>query len=853
MIPVRLLTTLRSIVGPDHVKSGLVDLEVYSYDASLAPGRPDVVVFPADTDETAAVLRAAADAGAPCVPRGFGTNLSGGSVATKGGVVLCFTRMNRILAIEPGQRYAVVQPGVTNLELQNALAEHGFLFAPDPASQKVSTIGGNVAENAGGPHCVKYGVMTNHVLGLEAVLPGGEVVQLGGPALDPPGYDARGLVVGSEGTLAVVTAATVRILPKQESLITMLAVYDSVENAARSVSSIIAKGIVPATLEMMDGPITRAVEERLHCGYPMDAEGVLIIEVEGIETGLRQEADAIQAICRENGCRSIQEAKDAAERNQLWSGRRGAFGAIARIEPNFYAADCTVPRNRLPEALAGVAEIAGRYGFKYGNVLHAGDGNLHPVLFFDGTDPEEVQRVHKAGHEIMQTCVDLGGTLSGEHGIGVEKQPEMAILFPEESLDFQRKVQQAFDPNNTLNPGKIFPEPRPLDPSPKPPAIDFGDELTPADVAEACDMVRAAAATGAALLPVGNGRRADFGNVSERNLTRLHSEKLSGLVEFDPDNQVAIFSAGAKLAEVQEFLSEHGQWLPLRPALLDACTLGGMAALGACGPERLAYGAMRDRVLGLKFVSGEGREIIAGGRCVKNVAGYDVTRLLVGSAGTLGFITELTLYIATAPEACRAIHATGTLDQCAAAAVGVLKSTLWPTFATATPADSAWTLRVGFEGFDVTVATQIERCAKLMARAGLDVGGATDYLLREGFHANDYQRVFDSPFVIRADVPVGEPAGRLVQSCAALAAADMLLDVGCGRVWAGAGTLSDDGWRQLCQAAPGHVVLEKAPAEFKQRHAVFGAEQPAWRLTHRLKAALDPHGVFAPGRLPGKR
>ncbi len=373
MLDAALLRELRQIVGAEHVAWRQSDAEVYSYDGSLAVAKPDAVVFPADTAQTAAVVRLASEAGVAYVPRGFGTNLSGGTIASHGGLVIGLTRLNRILAIEPEGRYAVVQAGVTNLELQQALAPRGFLFAPDPASQKAATLGGNLAENAGGPHCVKYGVTTNHVLGVTAVLPGGAVLQIGGPALDPPGYDLRGVLVGSEGTLAVVTEMTVRILPSAESLLTMLVVYDDVADAARSVSAIVAAGMTPATLEMMDGAVIRAVEASKPCGYPLDAAAVLIVEVDGPLAGLAQQAERIGQLCLQNGCREVRKAKDAAERDLLWAGRRGAFGAIARLAPSFLVADCTVPRTRLPDALTHVAAIAQRYQLGHANVFHAGD------------------------------------------------------------------------------------------------------------------------------------------------------------------------------------------------------------------------------------------------------------------------------------------------------------------------------------------------------------------------------------------------------------------------------------------------------------------------------------------------
>ncbi|MFW6108699.1 MAG: FAD-binding oxidoreductase [bacterium] len=850
-----LLDQLRRIVGPGHVAAGRTDTEVYSYDGSLALGTPEAIVFPADADETAAVVGLAHRAGVPCIPRGFGTNLSGGSVAPEGGVVVCLTRLTRILSVEPERRLAVVQPGVTNLELQDALAPLGYTFAPDPASQKVATLGGNVGENSGGPHCVKHGVTTNHILGLAVVLPDGESVRLGGPALDRPGYDLRGLLVGCEGTLGVVTEVTCRIVPRAEAVVTMLAVYDSLRDAASSVSAIVAAGIVPATLEMMDAPVMRAVEERFPCGYPLDAAAVLIIEVEGPEAGLREQAARIQALCRDHGCRSIREAQSEAERDQLWAGRRGAFGALARIAPNFLVCDCTVPRTRLPVALDQVADLSAQHGFHCGNVFHAGDGNLHPVLFFDARDADQLRRVHEAGHAIMEACVALGGTITGEHGVGVEKIEGMRMVFDDATLSLQNAVYRAFDPTGRFNPGKILPPLQALKDEAEPPATALGHELRPDSAEGACAMVRATVAAGKALAPVGGGRRAGFGNASARDLIPLRSNGLAGVVEIDSPNQVATFGAGTPLAAAQEALAEHGQWLPLRPPLADGCTLGGTVALGAVGPERLLHGAPRDRLLGLRFVSGEGRLIAAGGRVVKNVAGYDLTRLLCGSGGTLGFLTELTFRVATRPEACRMVTASGTLEACAAAAAALLASPLEPAFVTALPAEP-WRLRVGFEGFDVTVGAQVERATGLLAEAGLEVSGAADFRALAGPHAIDFEALWACPFVLRVDVPIGATAAFLAEAHHVVGGATMLADFGCGRLTAGLGKLPDEAWREVgavATRAGGHALLERAPAAFKAAHDVFGPPRAAWPLMHRLKAALDPHAVFAPGRLPGRR
>ena len=857
MIPTDLLSRLRRIVGSRHVCNGRADAEVYGYDASLAVGAPDAVVLPADTQQTAEVVRAAARCGVPYVPRGYGTNLSGGSVPAAGGLVVELSRLNRVLDVESEGRYAVVQTGATNLELQNVLAPLRFSYAPDPASQKVATLGGNVGENSGGPHCLKYGVTTNHILGMTLVLPGGDVVEVGGPALDPPGYDLRGLLVGSEGTLAVVTELIVRILPLPESVVTLLAVFDDVAEAARSVSAVIAAGMVPATLEMMDATVIRAVEDSKPCGYPRDAAAVLIAEVDGPAVGLPRQAERIGQLCRENGCREVRRAKDAAERNLLWAGRRGAFGAIARLAPNYLVADCTVPRTLLPAALEQVAAIASKHDLEHGNVFHAGDGNLHPLLLFDSRDSDQLRRVHRAGHEIMQQCAALGGTITGEHGIGMEKTEAMRMIFSEDDLDFQRRIRRAFDPDDLLNPGKIVP-------APENGKSEEQGSVSPGEAEEACETIRRAAEKGLALLPSGAGTRADFGNYSPRETIPLRSDRLAGIIEHDPANQLVIAGSGTPLAAVQDALIEAGQWLPIRPPPGNRVSLGGVVALAACGPERLRYGAPRDLLLGLKFISGSGRLISAGGRVVKNVAGYDVTRLMTGSAGTLGFLTELTMRVYPLPECCTQLVASGDLDRCRAAAAELLGSQLEPAMVVAVSDrpgieigdTAAWRLLAAFEGFEETVAWQSDNCRALMERAGLEVRTCSNYTPREGPCGEFFDWLEPAAFLLRVDLSPDRVGGFLSQPHEALAGAAVLADFGCGRISAATSDLTDRAWLELGRTmtqSGGHAILEKAPEPFKQRHDVFGPPSDAWQLSHRIKAALDPRGVFAPGRLPGRK
>jgi len=459
-MPVRaLVSELQQIVGKANVRDSAVDLQLYGYDAYLEERRPDVVVFVHSTEEVAGVVRACNKHGVPFVPRGGGTNLTGGTIPTKGGVVLEMIRMNRILEVDRENLRARVQPGLFNLEFGTALAPLGYQYLPDPASQKAATLGGNVAENSGGPHCFKYGVTTNHVMGLTVVLPDGKVARIGGKAPDAPGYDLPGVFVGSEGTLGICTEIVAKIVHLPEGVKTLLAIYDSIEEGSETVSAIVAAGMVPATLEMMDQLVIKAVEEFIHCGFPLDCATVLIIEVDGLKDDLEVQAKAIAELCRAHGAREVRVAKDDAERAALWAGRRGAFGAVARITPSYLVCDGTVPRTALPQVLRKVAEVSKKYDLQIPNVFHAGDGNLHPLILFDWRDAEQKARVMKAGMEILELCVEVGGTISGEHGVGLEKIDAMHLVHGESEIRAQLRVKKAFDPPNLANPGKMFPLP----------------------------------------------------------------------------------------------------------------------------------------------------------------------------------------------------------------------------------------------------------------------------------------------------------------------------------------------------------------------------------------------------------
>jgi glycolate oxidase len=448
---------LEHALDRDAVLSRPEELLAYEYDGTIEKALPQVVVFPTSADQVSEVVRIALAAGLPVVPRGAGTGLSGGAVAALGGVVVALTRMKRILEVDPVNRLAVCDPGVVNLDLSKAVEPLGLYYAPDPSSQRACTLGGNVAENAGGPHCLAYGVTTNHILGLEVVLPDGTITWLGGKTRETPGYDLRGIFVGSEGTLGIVTKIIVRLLRVPESTRTLLAIFDGVDQASESVSAIIGGGIVPSALEMMDREVIRAVEPALHVGYPMDAGAVLLIEVDGLREAVAEQSAAVRDLCLAQGAREVREAEDAADRARLWAGRKGSISALGRLAPNYYVLDGVVPRTKLPDVLRNVYTICERYGFPVANVFHAGDGNLHPNILFDERTPGTTARVLEAGAEIMRLCVDAGGSITGEHGVGAEKRSFMEWIFSPADIDAMAKVKAAFGSNELYNPCKIFP------------------------------------------------------------------------------------------------------------------------------------------------------------------------------------------------------------------------------------------------------------------------------------------------------------------------------------------------------------------------------------------------------------
>lgn len=457
MIAAQAKQELASLLGPRGYLDRPEDLTLYEYDGGVDKGRPDMVLFPRSTEDVVAIVKTTGKYNVTIIGRGAGTGLSGGAVACSGGVVISFARMNRIVEIDLENERAVVEPGVVNLDITLAVQDDNYFYAPDPSSQRACTIGGNVAENAGGPHTLAYGVTTNHVLGIEVVLPDGTVVTTGGREIDLPGYDLTGLLTGSEGTMALVTKINIRLMRKPELVKTVLAIYDSTEDCGQTVTEITRRAITPVAVEMLDGVMLRMVEEATHAGYPMDAAAVLLIELEGLSEMVEEQVEQIREACLASNARSFRVAQSAEERDLLWKGRKNAFGAVGRVSPSYLVQDGVVPRTQIASTLNLIRDIAEKYGLLISNIFHAGDGNLHPIILFDKRKTGDLQKAIKAGEEILAHCISVGGSVTGEHGVGMEKVGLMDKQFSGDTLGLMQRLKDLFDPEGRLNPGKVLP------------------------------------------------------------------------------------------------------------------------------------------------------------------------------------------------------------------------------------------------------------------------------------------------------------------------------------------------------------------------------------------------------------
>ncbi len=630
----------RSVIDSTQVLSDPGELIPYETDSSLDRATPDLVVFPRTTQEVSRVVRWAGENGLPIVARGAGTGRSGGAVPEHGGVMVEFSQMERVLEFDDAGRSAVVEPGLVNQTLDTLVRTRNLYYPPDPSSGRVATMGGNVAENAGGPHCFKYGVTSKYITGLQVVLADGRIVRMGGRALDYPEYDLVGLMTGNEGTLGIITQIDARLLRNPPGVRTMMAAFDTIADAGNAVSAVIAAGLVPATLEMMDQQIMRFIEEYNHPGLPVDAGAMLIVEVDGYPDGLDAQMDEICAILKTRGARELRIARTAQERDAIWFGRKSAGGAYPH-----YTVDSTVPRSALAETLQAANEICARYRVRVGHVFHAGDGNLHPSILMHEQDRDEVERVVCAAREIMQEVVRHDGAVTGEHGVGIEKREFMPLMYNAEELSALWDVKQAFDPHNRLNPGKIFPaQMPPAHPVAASPVVPEG-VFAPASAEEAAAGLRA----------LSNARRKVIINGQAPNAVTLSTQKLTGIRVYAPDDLFITVGAGTRLDEVQAFLAKDKRQVALVSPWREA-TIGGLVAANVNSPQRMLYGAVRDQILCATVALADGRVIRAGRPVVKNVAGYDLPKVLVGSFGTLGLLVDVTLKLTPLPRAKRTLR-----------------------------------------------------------------------------------------------------------------------------------------------------------------------------------------------------
>ncbi|NTW04134.1 MAG: FAD-binding protein, partial [Oscillochloris sp.] len=622
--------------------------------------------------QAAEVMRSAVSAGLPVVARGAGTGIAGGAVPLCGGILVSTTRMARVISVEPESRRATVQAGVVNADLNAYVAPLGLQFAPDPSSQRASTIGGNLGTNAGGPHCLKYGVTTNHILAVEFVNSEGELIWTGDGVPDAAGYDLTGLLVGSEGTFGLVTQAIVRLTPLPEAVRVVLALFPSVVAASAAVSTIIAAGSLPTSLEVMDHNAIRAVNGAYGLGLP-EAVGttLLIVEVDGVVDGLDMLMEEILEICRSQGAFDLRPARTATEQARVWTARKAVAAAIGRLAPAYYLADTVVPRTRLPLMMEHIERLRREYALEVCNVFHAGDGNLHPLVLYNPRDPDQCQRAHALVQSVLHLSIDQGGVISGEHGIGVEKRNYLPLLFSPAELQLQAALYTIFNPKDRLNPAKIFPtnaSPQTLTAERRArfanaklqiseqaacvarEHLRSGALMAPASIDKLAQIVAACHRSGIPVVPTG-AVLLDPQLPTHDVRVLLSTRGLCRVLQYEPDDLTIGVEAGMTVSELRDILAEHGQILPLDVPRPDEATIGGLVAAAADSPRRLGYGTLRDWVLALMVVEADGTVLRLGAQVVKNVTGYDLVKLFVGSRGTLGVIASVSLKVFPRPRA----------------------------------------------------------------------------------------------------------------------------------------------------------------------------------------------------------
>ena len=871
-----LLHSLNALFPRGYIFTDSASLISYEVDAGLDRGRPEGVVFPRSTSDVARLVRWAAKHDVPLIARGAGTGLSGGAVADRGGIIVEFSRMNAVLEIDEYGRSAVVEPGLINLRLDEQVRARGLYFPPDPASQRASTIGGNVAENSGGPHCFKYGVTTNYIMGMDVVLADGRAMRIGGRALDYPTYDLCGLITGSEGMFAMMTAIFTRLVRNPPAIKTMLVVFDSVEQAGVAVSAVIVAGLVPATMEMMDQKIINIVEPFAHANIPLDAGAALIIEVDGYPASLDMQIAEITRIMAANGGRDVRIARDEEERAAIWLARKSAAGAVSRLSPAYYTVDITVPRSYLSQMLNEVNDICNRHGLRVGYMFHAGDGNLHPVILIpDPENAELMQRVHHAGLEIVLACIQKSGSLSGEHGIGIEKRQYMSLMHTDEELAAMQDIKQVFDPANILNPGKVFPAPEASEAAPTSdangaPVAPVAPQVISLDVAAPAreqDHIfapesAAQAAQGLAALTAVGKRVAIRATTSDAALpggvdVLCSAAKLRSITTYAPDDLYITVGAGTPLAEVQSFLTQQGKWLPLASPWPDT-TIGGLISTNLNAPLRMRYGAIRDLVLCATVALADGRVIRTGRPVVKNVAGYDLTKAFIGARGTLGMLADVTLKIAAPPRSRRTLlvpvddqrrgllWARRVLPGALVASAIVLSNSAAFTSALHSPFVLAYTA----EGLAEDVRAELEQ-----VRGTLRKADAPPPIEAESPSGTDLWATMLSDssqtLKLRIGIPAKDAAAYCNDQTGLLRESTFLVDVAAGHIYVTTAHSDADAaskWieqlRRPALALDGYAIVIDMPAAWESSIERWGYRPPTFELMRGLKARWDPQNIL---------
>jgi glycolate oxidase subunit GlcD len=848
------LQALRRAAPGVQLISDPVELLTYEIDAGMDRGVPDAVAFPRSAADVAAIVHWAGANGVPIVARGAGTGLSGGAVAAHGGLIVCFAHMKRLVEIDPAQRRAVVQPGLINAELDLAARAHGLAYPPDPASGQASTLGGNLAENAGGPHCFKYGVTRNYVTELQVALADGRLVRLGGAAADIPEYEFIGVLIGNEGTLGLITEARLSLLPQTTHYKTLITTFDTVEEACQAVSAIIAAGLVPAALEMIEHKLIGIIEAYAHAGLPIEAEAALVIEVDGYPESVTEQMDEIVDILQANGARSLQVAQSDEQRAQIWKARKSVGGAVARLAPAYCSLDATVPRSRLAETLHALNAVSDAAGLRVGYVMHAGDGNLHPqVLIDDPTDAALVAHVLDTARQMMAVCANLGGSITGEHGVGIEKRPFMTLMYGAAELAAMQDIKAVFDPAGLLNPGKIFPEPLPAQPASKtapsaPPSVRPA-YCAPASAIEAAEALHDWAHD----CPPG-GVRIRGGGTQSSWLppagALLSSEALRGISTYAPADLYVVAKAGTPLADLQAELSRNGVWVPLVSPWPTA-TVGGIISTNLNAPLRMryGYGAIRDQMLAATVVLPDGTLVHAGRPLVKNVAGYDLAQLFVGAQGTLGFLVDVTLKLSALPRQRRTLaFPVQDLAQAQTWAarllrLGLVASALLLCRNEAVPKVPApYVLIYTAEGWPGDVNAEIAAVQRVL---GAEAGqGRTLSESGSAFWATWLAAAGDDGVIMRAGVAPKDVT--MLLNNAALAGVDWLADLASGLVYL-RGVPAIQAVQRVAGDLGGYACILRAPAG--PPVAVTAYHPDTWELMAALKARWDPAGYLNPGAM----